>query len=120
MDKLNQRLKEFSKSVRETKEFQNYKKASDALEKDIKAKQLLYTFQDAQQTLAVFSRGSFSGLEEQKKKFSELNDEFQKNAVLVEWANAQNELQGLLSNLIGRLSEEIDFPFVASGGGCCG
>ena len=122
MNNLDQKIKEFSEAIRETKEFQVYEKANEVFKKDKEAQKLLEDFQMAKQTLAIFQQGSFPGQEEQREKVENLLKEVRKNEVIKEWIESQRRLQDLVSRLATILSSDLNFPFTLpqGGGGCCG
>jgi cell fate (sporulation/competence/biofilm development) regulator YlbF (YheA/YmcA/DUF963 family) len=120
---LDQKIKDFSEAIRETKEFQNYAKANKAFQEDKDAQKLLKDFQETQQTLAIFQQGNFPGQEEQKEKTEKLLSEVRKNKVISEWINAQRNFQVLIGDVATTLSNNLGFPFTLpqqGGGGCCG
>jgi len=121
MNNLDQKIKEFSEAIRETKEFQNYAKANNAFQENKDAQKLLKDFQEAQQTLAIFIQGNFPGQKEQRKKVENLLKEVRKNEIINEWIKTQRNLQALIGNLATALSNDLNFPFTLpqQGGGCC-
>lgn len=122
MNNLNQKTEEFIATIKETKEFQNFKKASEIYEKDENAQKLLKDFQMAQQKLAILQEGSFSGQQNQKEKVDSLRKEVGKNEVIKNWIDAQRKFQGLVGGLASAISSSLKFPFVPSKKrvSCCG
>ena len=121
MDNLDQKIKEFVQAIKETKEYQAYKKAADIYNNDKAAQKLLSDFQMARQTLDIFQQGNFPGQDEQNQKVENLLKEVRKNSVINEWIQAQRQLQDLIGGLATALSDNIDFPFTLPEKGCgCG
>ncbi len=122
MNNLNQKTEEFIATIKETKEFQNFKKASEIYEKDENAQKLLKDFQMAQQKLAILQEGSFSGQQNQKEKVDSLRKEVSKNEAIKNWIDAQRKFQGLVGGLASAISNSLNFLFVPSKKrvSCCG
>jgi len=119
---LEQKTKEFIKTLTETPEFDAFIKAQDDFNKDEKAKKLLADFQNTQQTYAIFRQGSFPGVEDQEKRLRELQHRLQQNPKIKNLVESQRDLQLLISDLVNQISKGINFPFVPprGTGGCCG
>lgn len=119
---LEQKTKEFIKTLTETPEFKAFVKAQDDFNKDEKAKKLLVDFQNTQQTCAVFRQGGFPGVEDQEKRLRELQHRLQQNQKISDLIKSQRDLQLLISGLVNQISQGINFPFVPpqGTGGCCG
>ena len=123
MNNLDQKIKEFSQTIRETKDYQAYKKAAEIYDNDKEAQKLLNDFQMAQQELAILREGNFTGQEEQKEKFDYLLGKVRDNGVINEWIDNRNKIEGLVGDLAVALSRDLDFPFTLppkKGCGCSG
>lgn len=122
MNNLEQKIKELSEDIRQTKEFQDYQKANEVFQADKAAQKLLADFREAQQTLVIFQQGGFPGQEEQRARTENLLIEVQKNKIINEWIQARNNLQILIGGLARSLNDNLNFPFrpYQQGGGCCG
>ena len=122
MNNLEQKIKDFSEAIRETKEYQAYKKAAEIYNNDKHAQELLNEFNVARQNVAIFRQGNFPGLEEENKKLDDLFKKVKNNNAINDWTKTQAELQLLIGGMATELSNSIEFPFTLpqSGGGCCG
>lgn len=118
---LEQKTKEFIKTLTETPEFEEFIKAQNSFNKDEKAKKLLADFQNTQQTYTVFRQGGFPGVENQEKRLRELQHRLQQNPKIKNLVESQRNLQLLIFSLVNQISQGISFPFIPprGTGGCC-
>ena len=119
---LEQKTKDFIEALRETPEYQAFKKAQDNFDSDNEAKQLVDDFNNTQQTYTVFRQGAFPGIEEQRKRLNQLRSKLEQNTKVSELLKSEKEFQLLVSVLASHISQEIGFPFnqPQASGGCCG
>lgn len=111
MNNLEQKIKEFSQAIRETKECQAFKKAARTYDNDKEAQKLMNDFQIAQQELAILREGNFSGQEEQEEKYGILLKGVRTNAAINELVEARKKMEILIGDLAIGISNDIGFPF---------
>ena len=115
------KTKDYIQALSDTDEVIANKKAVEEFEKDDEAKKLLTDFQEAQRTYAIFRQGGFDGLKEQEEKVRDLNNKLSRNQKIQTLIKTQQALQTLVGELVGDISQGINFPFVQpQRGGCCG
>lgn len=118
---IENKTKEYIQALSEADEVKAHKKAVEEFESDSEAKKLLADFQEAQQTYSIFRQGGFDGVKEQEEKVKDLNDKLSKNKKIQNLIKTQQDLQSLVGDLVGDISQGINFPFVQpQRGGCCG
>jgi cell fate (sporulation/competence/biofilm development) regulator YlbF (YheA/YmcA/DUF963 family) len=123
MNNLEQKIGEFSRAIRETKECQAFQKAAQAYGNDKAAQKLMNDFTMAQQELAILEGGNFSGQEAQKEKYEALLKEVRANGPINELVESRKKMEILVGDLAVTLSNAIDFPFnlpPKKGCGCSG
>jgi cell fate (sporulation/competence/biofilm development) regulator YlbF (YheA/YmcA/DUF963 family) len=111
MNNLEQKIKEFSQAIQETRECQVFKKAAQTYDNDKEAQKLMNDFQVAQQQLVILREGNFSGQEEPEKKYEILLKEVRANAAINEFVEARKKMEILVGDLATTVSNEIGFPF---------
>jgi cell fate (sporulation/competence/biofilm development) regulator YlbF (YheA/YmcA/DUF963 family) len=115
------KTKDYIKALSETDEVKAHNKAVEEFENDSVAKKLLADFQETQRTYAIFQQGGFEGVKEEEQKIRDLNDKVSKNQKIQSLIKTQQALQSLVGDLVGDISQGINFPFVQpQRGGCCG
>ena len=118
---IENKTKEYIEALSETDEVKAHKKAVDEFESDSDAKKLLADFQEAQRTYSIFRQGGFDGVKEQEEKLRDLNNQLSKNKKIQALIKTQQTLQAFVGDLVGDISQGINFPFVQpQKGGCCG
>lgn len=118
---IHAKTKGYIQALSETDEVKAYKKAVEEFENDGEAKKLLENFQETQRTCAIFRQGGFDGLKEKEQKLRDLNNKLSKNQKIQSLIKTQQTLQSLVGDLVGNISQGINFPFVQpQRGGCCG
>lgn len=120
-DTIYTRTKDYIQALSETDELKAYKKAVNDFRNNEEAKKLLSDFQETQRTSAVFRQGGFDGVKEEEQKLRDLNNKVSKNQKIQSLIKTQQTLQSLVGDLVGNISQGINFPFVQpQQGGCCG
>lgn len=115
------KTKDYIQALSDTDEVKDHKKAVEEFENDSEAKKLLADFQETQRTYAIFRQGGFDGVKEEEQKLRELNNKLSKNHKIQNLIKTQKTLQSLVGDLVGDISQGINFPFVQpQRGGCCG
>lgn len=118
---IENKTKEYIEALSETDEVKAHKKAVEEFESDSEAKKLLADFQEAQRTYSIFRQGGFDGVKEQEDKLRELNNQLSKNKKIQALIKTQQTLQIFVGDIVGDISQGINFPFVQpQKGGCCG
>lgn len=117
---LEQKTRDFIGALIDSPEYQAFKKAQENFDDDKEAKQLVDDFNNTQQTYAIFRRGDFPGIEEQKERANQLRSRLDQNATVVELLRSEQNLQLLVSQLVDHISQEIGFPFAQPQASCCG
>lgn len=118
---IHAKTKGYIQALSETDEVKAYKKAVEEFENDGEAKKLLENFQETQRTCAIFRQGGFDGLKEEEQKLRDFNNRLSKNQKIQSLIKNQQTLQSLVGDLVGNISQGINFPFVQpQRGGCCG
>ncbi len=122
MNNLEQKTKEFIEAIKEMSEFKDYQKAEEIYKQDKDAQTLLKDFQMARQNLAILKQGNFSGQEEQREKFEDLQSQVRGNEVINDWIDKRKKFHGLVDSLASNISSDINFPFTYTqkSKGCCG
>ncbi|MDA3802573.1 MAG: YlbF family regulator [Patescibacteria group bacterium] len=121
MSNLQHKLKEFTESIRQTSEFQDYLEADKNFKSSEEAKKLLDDFQEAKGALVILKQGGFSGVEEQKEKTDKLFNEVKNSSIINNWLQSQEKVGGLISELGKALEEDTGFPFTPPPKrSCCG
>ncbi len=121
MNNLDKEIKKFSGAIQKTKDYQDYKKATEIYNNDKEAQKLLKDFQEAQRTSAIFQQGDFPGMAEQRAKTEGLLNEVRKNKVINDLINTKRKAQGVISEMAITLSNDLDLNFAPpQRGGCCG
>ena len=118
---IENKTKEYIEALSETDEVKAHKKAVEEFESDSDAKKLLADFQEAQRTYSIFRQGGFDGVKKQEEKLRDLNNQLSKNKKIQALIKTQQTLQAFVGDLVGDISQGINFPFVQpQKGGCCG
>ncbi|MEM2917971.1 MAG: YlbF family regulator [Candidatus Altiarchaeota archaeon] len=110
------KAKEFAKAIVECDEYKNFIKFNEELQKNQTAQNLLREFQQKQAEL------QWNGFD--PKTLEELRDlqmKINKNDIIQNFVNAQNELVDILRKTNNIISGKIGTQFAFfQGGGCCG
>lgn len=118
---MKQATNNFVEQIKASKEFVLYQKALSEFQAEKDTQKLLADFREAQQTLLIFRKGGFSGVEEQERKVKWLKEKVDNSTVIQNLSKTQNEFQLLIFNLADTISREIGFQFAPpQKGGCCG
>jgi cell fate (sporulation/competence/biofilm development) regulator YlbF (YheA/YmcA/DUF963 family) len=121
MSNLENKLKEFTESIRQTSEYQDYLEADKNFKSDKEARQLLNDFQEAKGSLVILEQGGFSGIKEQREKTDKLFSEVKSSGIINNWLKSQERVRGLISELGKALEEDTGFPFTPPPKrSCCG
>jgi len=121
MSILENKLKEFTQSIRQTSEYQDYLEADKNFKSNKDAQKLLSDFQEAKQALLILKQGGFSGVEEQREKTDKLFNEVKNSLVINNWLQSQEKVRRLISELGKTLEEETGFSFTPPPKrSCCG
>ncbi len=113
-EEIKNKTKEFAQAILESKEYKLFISASDDLEKNEDANNLLKDFQKKQMELQY--RGFDPSLMEELR---ELQTKINRNEIIQQFANAQNELVDLLKRTNNIISLRINMPFVSANRGGC-
>lgn len=113
-EEIKNKTKEFAQAILESKEYKTFISATDDLEKNEDANDLLKDFQKKQMELQY--RGFDPSLMEELR---ELQTKINRNEIIQQFANAQNELVDLLKRTNNIISLRINMPFVSANRGGC-
>jgi len=115
-DSAKTKAKEFAQAIVDCKEYKNFMKCYEALEKNQTARSLLKQSQDKQKELQRigFNANTFQELRELQK-------EINKNETIQNFQKAQDEIIDILRKTNDIISGKIGIQFAfLRGGGCCG
>jgi cell fate (sporulation/competence/biofilm development) regulator YlbF (YheA/YmcA/DUF963 family) len=113
-DAVEAKLQAFIEAIEDSETYQQFVAASEQLEADREATELLETYRQKQQQLeADFDQELMADLQE-------LQSDIADNAVIQQHQAAQSELVELLQKTNDVISEPLGTEFAqSSGGGCC-
>jgi len=120
MNNLEQKTADLAQAIQETKEWQEYQRATQVYESDKAAQKLLADLQMAQGKLDILEQGNFEGLEEQKTLYDELLNQVRQNRAINDWFDSRKHMEPLVGELANALSRQINFPFTLPPKKSCG
>ncbi len=118
---ITEKIKELSQEIKKTDRFKKYQESKKIFEQDTQARNLLNSFQEAKNELAILQQGRFEGAEEQREKTEQLSLQVLENKTIQDYMQARNQFNELMEELAVAISEELDFPIkLPEKKSCCG